>query len=154
MSKTHQEDYRATSAKLEKFGQGHVVRFWAKLSEVSRRQLLTQIHGIDFELISRLGADYIKTKKSAPLTAELKPAPVITLAHQRRFPQEVAERRKEGEMLLRSGKLAARGRAWVSKVQRAPFSSVRSRTSRSFNCTRKNCWPVPGAMARRFPGTS
>lgn len=107
MSEVYQEDYRAVAAVLKKFGQSHALRFWENLSHSARQQLLVQIESIDFELMARLTSEYIETTTKEKKAGELKPAPVITLAQQQQSPSEVAERRKDGEKFLRTGKLAA-----------------------------------------------
>jgi UDP-N-acetylglucosamine/UDP-N-acetylgalactosamine diphosphorylase len=107
MSEVYQEDYRAAAAVLQKFGQSHVLRFWGTLSNWSRQQMLAQIRSIDFDLMARMATEYIKTNANELNARELKPAPVISIAHQRQSPKDVSERRMDGEKFLRSGRLAA-----------------------------------------------
>ena len=107
MSEVYQEDYRAVAATLQKFGQSHVLRSWGNLNDASRQKLLAQIQCIDFDFMARLAREYIKTNAKETKARELKPAPVISIAHQQQSPSDVAERRKDGEKFLRSGRLAA-----------------------------------------------
>lgn len=107
MSTFTREEYHAIAAKLEQFGQSHMLRFWDELSPISRQRLLTQIAQIDFDLIDRLFREHITSRSSAPLAGEFEPAPVITLSHQRQHQGEGLARRALGESVLRAGTVAA-----------------------------------------------
>ncbi len=87
-------------------GQEHLFSFWAELSQESRRRLLDQIAEIDFKLVDRLYHNLILEKRTVH-EATLEPAPIISLAHQKKHPRECEEMRQKGEELLRCGKVGA-----------------------------------------------
>lgn len=87
-------------------GQEHILRYWEKLSESSRRQLLHQAALVDFDLMGRLYREYILKKSTVAATA-LEPAEMVTLAHQRAHPEEVQRMKARGAETLRAGKVAA-----------------------------------------------
>jgi len=91
---------------ISRAGQEHILRYWEKLSESSRRQILHQAALIDFDLLQRLHREYI-LKKNIGATATLEPAEIVTLAHQRSHPAEVQNMMARGEEKLRAGKVAA-----------------------------------------------
>ncbi len=83
----------------------HVFHFWDKIKEDSQHQLLHQLSLIDFGLMERLYREYI-VHKSTPDVSALEPAEIITLAHQRAHPEEIAKMIARGEEMLRAGKIA------------------------------------------------
>lgn len=87
-------------------GQEHILRYWEKLPENSRQQLLHQIAAVDFALLARLHHDYI-LRKNLPALTSLEPAEMITLAQQQAHPEEVRSMKARGEQELRAGKVAA-----------------------------------------------
>ncbi len=86
--------------------QAHVLIYWNKLSDDSQHQLLHQLSLIDFGLMERLYRESIVHKKKPDISA-LAPAEIITLAHQREHPEEIAKMIAHGEEELRAGKIAA-----------------------------------------------
>ncbi len=87
-------------------GQEHLFYFWDQLSKESRLHLLRQISEIDFKLIERLYRNVVLEKRAVQ-AAVLEPAPIITLAHQKKHLRECEEMRQRGEEFLRRGQVGA-----------------------------------------------
>jgi UDP-N-acetylglucosamine/UDP-N-acetylgalactosamine diphosphorylase len=86
--------------------QGHVLRFWEKLAESSRKQLLHQLTLIDFDFVARLYRDFILYKQPHDASV-LMPAETLSLAHQQAHPEEVRKMIALGEEKLKAGQVAA-----------------------------------------------
>ena len=94
--------YRDAKEILERDGQGHVLKFWDRLSPAQRAGLLEQIGSIDTETVARIRA-MLKAeggKEAATAAGSLTPAPVVSLDE---AGQAVA--RAAGEQALRDGKV-------------------------------------------------
>jgi UDP-N-acetylglucosamine/UDP-N-acetylgalactosamine diphosphorylase len=96
------------AARLERVGQGHLLRFYPELSPERQRALLERIAAIDLESLPRWIDEYVKRQPAVEIPAGLEPAPY--------YPHDPAtagrtwdrERyRAVGEKLLREGKIAA-----------------------------------------------
>ncbi|MFM9996220.1 MAG: UTP--glucose-1-phosphate uridylyltransferase [Phycisphaerales bacterium] len=94
--------------RLERAGQGHLLRFYDALSEPSRRHLLVQIATLDLGALPRLVAEYVRNKPAFALPAGVEPAPY--------YPNDPGSRvrtwdrakfKSLGEDLLRRGRIAA-----------------------------------------------
>lgn len=48
-------DYSQAQKKLEKYGQGHLLKYYEELDEKERKELLNQIDETDFSIVERLG---------------------------------------------------------------------------------------------------
>lgn len=64
-------------ARLEENGQEHVFRFWDQLTGPERAQLLAQIESIDFRLMNRLVAEWVKNEPPEERFGRIDPVPVI-----------------------------------------------------------------------------
>jgi len=91
-------------ARLQGAGQGHVLRFFDRLSEAEQRGLLAQVASIDVEGLPALIERYVRKKESFHLPASLAPAPCYPRDPNgpgRRWDRD--EFREAGEALLRQG---------------------------------------------------
>src|SRR4051812_29566267 len=86
-------DVDALGAKAEKHGQGHLFAFFNELNAASREKLLSQIAAIEFDVIDRLVAEFVKGQGHAPAADKLEPAPVIPI------PKTEEQKRAEKEAL-------------------------------------------------------
>ncbi len=85
---------------LSKHGQGHVLKYWERLDEGARAQLLEQVATLDFESIGRMQA-LLNTKGAAAAAAEPSAADVVELT-----PEARAAAYAAGEAELRAGRVA------------------------------------------------
>jgi UDP-N-acetylglucosamine/UDP-N-acetylgalactosamine diphosphorylase len=85
---------------LERYGQGHVLRFWDILDEGARAQLLDQVAGLDFESLGRMQA--LLKAKAAPAASSEPVAPDVV----EWTPETKAEAYAAGENEIRAGKVA------------------------------------------------
>jgi UDP-N-acetylglucosamine/UDP-N-acetylgalactosamine diphosphorylase len=104
MIKVSGERDQINIAKVYKAGQSHILRFWDELDYESRKKLLGQIDGIDFQLLMRL----VKGLKSGVQRArgEMSAAACIRLPQ---TPQEHERSRaavEAGEQAIRAGRVA------------------------------------------------
>jgi UDP-N-acetylglucosamine/UDP-N-acetylgalactosamine diphosphorylase len=106
MMEVRHDQAQALLERTRTSGQGHVLRFWDKLSEGSRRQLLHQLSQIDFDFMARMHRNFILRKQPHD-SSTLQPVEIITLAHQRGHPEEVRRMIAQGEEMLRAEKVAA-----------------------------------------------
>src|SRR5437762_13684496 len=88
-------------------GQEHLFQFYDRLSVAERPRLIEQIRSVDFSLIDQLVADFIKDKAASPISADLRPAPVITLPKTPSERQHEKEAYQAGEQAFRDGRVAA-----------------------------------------------
>ena len=99
---------QAIAHRLETVGQGHLLRFYDKLTDDQKQALLTQIASIDLETLPHLVRDYVVNKPAFALPPEIQPAPFYP-----RDPKNAArpwdedKYRAVGEQMLRDGKVAA-----------------------------------------------
>ncbi len=101
-------DMPALKQKLESIGQGHVLRFWDKLSAAEQSRLAGQLSALDLDQIARLAENYVKRKPELKLPADIQPVTayprVPKTDEQRRLYQQAEQR---GMELLRQGKIGA-----------------------------------------------
>lgn len=100
-------DLAQLQARLEAVGQGHLLAFWPRLSDVQRDALAAQIQSIDLSRLTEMRAAIEMLKK--PAMRELSPAPVVELAEQAfpyRLGAEAEAARSAGEQALREGQVA------------------------------------------------
>ncbi|MCA9123371.1 MAG: UDPGP type 1 family protein [Planctomycetaceae bacterium] len=92
------------AARLETFGQQHVLAFWEQLDATQRKQLSNQVEAIDFELLSQLVQGSDAAPDWAALAAKAEPPRAIRIeSSDNEFSQEEATAR--GEQSLREGQL-------------------------------------------------
>ncbi len=95
-------NYQELKNKLSQYGQEDILRFWDELSAEKQESLCSQIEKIDFELLQSLINSIDLEKDSSPRV--MQPDTVISLAQRSRLD---ADMQKQGEQLLREGKVAA-----------------------------------------------
>ncbi len=85
--------------------QGHLFDFYDKLDAAQQQKLLDQVALIEFDVVDKLIAEFVKGK-AAPVAAKLEPAPVIALPKSPAEKQTAAAARASGEAAFRSGRVA------------------------------------------------
>lgn len=88
-------------------GQGHLLRFWDRLDEASRRRLIEDLHAIDFDLIRRLTGKGADDESVAQSDRRIEPAPIISDPRLSGDETQVSSWRSLGEAHLRRGAVAA-----------------------------------------------
>ena len=84
--------YERLRERVVKEGQEHVFRFWDQLDDAQRRELLTELDSLDFDEVSRLVKQHIRSAAGQEVALpHLEPAPYI------RLPQTDAESRRHRE---------------------------------------------------------
>lgn len=86
---------------LEAVGQGHVFRFWERLTPLAREELIADLRLINIAQLPSLARLASSGTKSAPAQADLQPASVVRRAS---ISADIVRR---GEALLAAGKIAA-----------------------------------------------
>ena len=71
-------------AKLEPFGQEHLLQFWDELDSAERTRLADQIDGIDLEQIAALFAGDVDQPDWAALSRQAAPTPAVRLKDRER----------------------------------------------------------------------
>jgi len=88
-------------ARLEENGQEHVFRFWDQLTGPERAQLLAQIESIDFRLMNRLVAEWVKSEPPEERFGRIDPVPVIPKGGG----EDAREAWQAGEEALKQGRV-------------------------------------------------
>lgn len=86
--------------------QEQVLRFWDRLPEGERAQLLGQLHALDFDLLARLTGE-LSAAGSAAAAARIEPAPVIGLPRTADELRRERDAKNAGVEALRKGRVAA-----------------------------------------------
>ena len=104
-------DEQAIRRRVAEAGQEHVFRFWNDLGEESRRRLLIQLAGVDFDELADLIRHHVtgaaSTAAPPALPPDLRPAPFIPLPASEADAARRRDMRELGEEILASGKAAA-----------------------------------------------
>ena len=100
-----QHSFEALNALARAHNQGHLFAFYGGLSPDSQQKLLAQVAGIEFDLIDKLVAEFVKsgTQESG---GTLEPAPVIASPGTPLELQGEREARNGGEAAIRQGRAA------------------------------------------------
>ena len=93
-------------ASAEAHGQSHLFRFFAELNDAEKSKLLAHVSAVEFDVVDKLVADFIKGSAAAPSTADLKPAAVVPLATNDGQRQAHRGAREAGEEAFRRGRIA------------------------------------------------
>lgn len=88
-------------------GQEHVFNFWDQLNDAQRENLLDELDSLDFEEVSRLIQQHVKTQDHEVELPHLEPAPYIRLPETKAETEEHAQAHTHGEALIRQGQVAA-----------------------------------------------
>ena len=88
---------------LGEHGQEHLLRFWDRLNEQDRRELLDQVETIDFGLMNRLAETWIHNEPAPETFERIEPVPTLPPA----TPNDgkTREARDAGEEALRTGRV-------------------------------------------------
>jgi len=100
-------DEQAIRRQLEKINQAHVLRFTEELDATGRKQLFTQLAGLDLENISDLAETQVRHKQAIALPQRIEPAQAYPRQPRGDQKQLYADARRRGEELLRQGKVGA-----------------------------------------------
>lgn len=94
--------YDEAKQRLDRHEQGHVLRFWDRLTESERAALLAQVETLEFDSIARMRA-MLKAHQTAGAAFDpaMQPATVLEPT-----PAELGDARMEGAAALRAGKVA------------------------------------------------
>ena len=100
----------ALRRRLDAVGQGHVLRFWDRLTPGQRDALVAQVQQVDWDSLPRLVETYVRHKPVATLPEVIEPAPYFaaggTGAHGSGRPWDRRAARAAGDALVRAGKVA------------------------------------------------
>ncbi|NOX53673.1 MAG: UDPGP type 1 family protein [Planctomycetes bacterium] len=101
--------FRQVEARLHRYGQGHVLRWWSELGEEQRRSLLGQIQRIDFDQLLQLYKAYSRRGETASTAADdvRPPSSIIGLPRGRSEQAEWDRAVRRGWELLEAGRVAA-----------------------------------------------
>ncbi len=102
-----QQRYEAAMANLARFGQEHVLAFWAELSEPQRRQLLDDVDAANLERSCPLIPGLVLHKPSIHIPGTLEPAKVYPSRPTSDLQALYARALRTGRDLVRGGKVAA-----------------------------------------------
>jgi UDP-N-acetylglucosamine/UDP-N-acetylgalactosamine diphosphorylase len=105
---TTSERYQSVRPKFEQAGQGHVFRFWEKLTETERSCLLERAEGMDLEELSDLVEAHLRGQGGEKANFDaLDPAPYIALPQVDADFQRWDEASQAGTEAIRAGRVAA-----------------------------------------------
>ena len=79
-------------ARLEHYGQGHLLAWWNELVDAQRVRLQAEIDAIDFDQLSRLIGDLVRGDRAASVTVE-RVKPIEVMRQPQTDGQRVARRR-------------------------------------------------------------
>lgn len=94
----------AIAARLARYGQEHLLRYWDELSDQQRRQLAEQIDAVDFQRLAQLVHDDAPRRQWTEAVRRAEAPPAIRLADPDRK-ERAAEARRWGEAALQAGKV-------------------------------------------------
>jgi UDP-N-acetylglucosamine/UDP-N-acetylgalactosamine diphosphorylase len=89
------------TARLEPFGQEHLLRFWNELDAAGRAQLAAQIEAVDLQLMAKLFASAAESHDWAAVARRAEPPPAIRCSDLER----VDEARRRGVAALEAGEI-------------------------------------------------
>jgi UDP-N-acetylglucosamine/UDP-N-acetylgalactosamine diphosphorylase len=99
-------DEKKLRASAEAHGQGHLFAFYDKLDEAGKLRLLDEVSNIEFDVVDKLIAEFVKGKPQPPASAaKLSPPPVIAVPKTPAEKQADAEARAAGEAAFRAGRV-------------------------------------------------
>lgn len=95
------------SVKLEKFGQQHLLRFWADLSESEKESLEKELKEVDLESLKKVYEESKKEKQEDKVNKDLKPIPESSKSSYEKSSKEELKRYEEkGLKAIADGKVA------------------------------------------------
>ena len=93
------------AARLEPFGQQHLLGFWDQIDDAGRARLARQIAAIDFDLMAELFERAAATHNWAALARRAEPPPAIRLGDRSGARFSVEEARARGKQALAAGEI-------------------------------------------------
>jgi UDP-N-acetylglucosamine/UDP-N-acetylgalactosamine diphosphorylase len=99
--------YCHLEATLKRYGQAHLLTFYAELSAGQRARLLGQLEALDWPHLAELIKTHVLAKPEPADVSGLKPAPYYPATPGEDLAAKYAEARRVGEALIRGGKVAA-----------------------------------------------
>jgi len=106
--RVQEERDRIAVARVYEASQQHIFRWWEELDEKQRRRLLTQVGGLDFQLVGEF-ARMLRSetrRQSQRLHGDLRPPEVVRLPRTSSERERMRRARVVGERLLSEGKVA------------------------------------------------
>lgn len=102
-------DAQILKNKFEAAGQGHVFKYFDKLSEGEKSALLAQLEQVDLAELDELNKELVfaEAKGAAIDFSKLEPAPYKPLPADKASDPEWREAKRVGEEAIRAGRLAA-----------------------------------------------
>jgi UDP-N-acetylglucosamine/UDP-N-acetylgalactosamine diphosphorylase len=100
------DEHAALIRKFEEAGQGHVFRFWPRLSAEQRAVLVAHAREIDLEEVTRLGRELLPARRALSADTPLRPAPYVALPGNGGSRDEWSAATRIGEQALRDGRVA------------------------------------------------
>ncbi len=94
-------------ARLERVGQGHVLRHASRLNKAQQDRLLSQVEAIDWHQVTRLVEAYVSNKPRFAMPRKLEPAEFYPAQPPANLAGKYVDARALGERLIREGKVAA-----------------------------------------------
>jgi UDP-N-acetylglucosamine/UDP-N-acetylgalactosamine diphosphorylase len=99
------QDPKKLRALAESHNQGQLFAFYDKLNPAEQEKLLEQIANVEFDVVDKLVAEFVKGSAHAT-AAKLEPAPVIPTPKTPAEKQAAAAARTAGEAAFRAGRVA------------------------------------------------
>ncbi|MEI6232087.1 MAG: UTP--glucose-1-phosphate uridylyltransferase [Planctomycetota bacterium] len=93
-------------ARTEAHGQGHVFNFFHDLNDAGKAKLLAQVAAVEFDVVDKLVAEFVKAAAPVASASNLKPAPVVPLPSNDDQQQALRGARAAGEEAFRRGRIA------------------------------------------------
>jgi UDP-N-acetylglucosamine/UDP-N-acetylgalactosamine diphosphorylase len=94
------------AAKLKRYGQGHLLRFWDELDAAGRQRLAQQIEAIDFDQIAELFQKTAQSQDWAAISRRAEPPPAMRLSEREGDGQfDRAEAKQRGTEALAAGRI-------------------------------------------------
>ena len=100
------QTFEELKAAAERHGHGHLFRYAADLNAAEKSQLMAHVSAIEFDVVNKLVADFVKGSAPAPNPSEFNPAPVIPLPSNDDELQAQRGARAKGEEAFRRGRIA------------------------------------------------
>jgi UDP-N-acetylglucosamine/UDP-N-acetylgalactosamine diphosphorylase len=100
------QNVESLRAKAESHGQGHLFRFFNELTLDQQQQLLDEVSAIEFDVVDKLVAEFIKGQGAHAAPGKLDPPPVITVPGSADEQRNFEKARIAGEEAFRKGRVA------------------------------------------------
>ena len=101
------ERYETYLRKLAEYQQGHLLSFWAELSDAQRLDLLDDLDQVDFERCRPLIASHVGNRPTVPIPTRIDPPDSLPAQPDAKQEELYARARRAGQEALRTGRVAA-----------------------------------------------